>query len=349
MDQETPSLEFFYEREIEEQRQKDRYRREMDAYTQAERGRSEMIENDLPFGAFLALHNELSNKGPKGNAKMHAKDFDTYGDPNLRSSKGAGKKLPGGGKRSRRGTGAMQVNRLLTNEGTPSLDAEIEAINDRLGTDFTPQDAIDYIMDRANNPGKYTAENVNLAERIEAEGPDAVLGPIQIDVEEATTEAAPAVTEEVTTTPATEKQKAGYNKRIEKGIKDANKATTTKEKAAALQYIITNTTAIQERHGESFVTDEQQAEIDRLTQELADEGVQISEDVQIGKETIVGQIIDIDSRKEDDTLPIGTTVIERVVTPELVDSEGNLVQRGKDVEVEQESLLKLKLMLRLQK
>ena len=174
-------------------------------------GRSEMIENDLPFGAFLQLHNELSNKGPKGNAKMHAKDFDTYGDPNLRSSKGAGKKLPGGGKRSRRGTGALQINRLLTNEGTPSLDTEIEAINDRLGTDFTPQDAIDYIMDRANNPGKYTAENVNLAERIEAEGPDAVLGPIQIDVEETTTEAAPTtesaptVTEETTVAaPTTE-------------------------------------------------------------------------------------------------------------------------------------------------
>jgi hypothetical protein len=138
-------------------------------------------------------------------------------------------------------------------------------------------------------------------------------------------EAAPVAEE---TTPATEKQKAGYNKRIEKGIRDANKATTTKKKAAALQTIITNTTAIKERHGESFVTAEQQAEIDRLTQELADEGAQISEDVQKGKKVIVGQIIEFEIRKEDDTLPIGTTVIETVNTPELFDSEGNLVQRG---------------------
>ena len=143
-----------------------------------------------------------------------------------------------------------------------------------------------------------------------------------------TTEAAPTVTEEVTTTPATEKQKGGYNKSIEKGIRDANKATTTKERAKALQTIITNTTAIQERHGESFVTDEQQAEIDRLTQELANEGAQISENVQKGKEVGDGQIIDIDIREEDDTLPIGTTVIKTVNTPELFDSEGNLVQRG---------------------
>ena len=28
-------------------------------------------------------------------------------------------------------------------------------------------------------------------------------------------------------------------------------------------------------------------------------------------------------------MPIGTTVIERVVTPELLDSDGNLVQKGK--------------------
>jgi len=97
----------------------------------------------------------------------------------------------------------MQVNRLLTNEGTPSLDTEIEAINDRINTDFTPQDAIDYIMDRANNPGKYTAENVNLAERIEAEGPDNVLGPIQIDIDETTTEAAPTTTEAAPVTEET--------------------------------------------------------------------------------------------------------------------------------------------------
>ncbi len=155
-----------------------------------------------------------------------------------------------------------------------------------------------------------------------------------------TTEAAPAVTEETTvteevTTPATEQQKAGYNKRIEKGIRDANKATTTKKRAKALQTIKTNTTAIQERHGESFVTAEQQAEIDRLTQELADEGVQISENVQKGKEVRLGsQIVKVENFEKDNTLPIGTTIIGRVVTPELFDSDGNLVQQGKvDVRV----------------
>ena len=170
-------------------------------------------------------------------------------------------------------------------------------------------------------------EETPITVREEAADLAAMLGE-ELQAPAPTTEAAPAVTEEVTTTPATEKQKAGYNKRINKGIKDANKATTTKEKAKALQTIITNTTAIQERHGESFVTDEQQAEIDRLTQELADEGAQISENVQKGKEVGEGQIIDIDKTTEDNTLPEGTTIIERVNTPELVDSEGNLVQRG---------------------
>ena len=128
--------------------------------------------------------------------------------------------------------------------------------------------------------------------------------------------------------PATEQQKAGVAKRIDKGIRDANKATTTKKKAKALQNIITNTTASQELYGESFVTAEQQAEIDRLTQELADEGAQISENVQKGKEVIKGQLVQIDNFKEDDTLPIGTMVIEKVNTPELRDSDGDFVQQG---------------------
>ncbi len=229
MDQEAPPMEIFFEREIEEQRQKDRDRREMDAYTQAERERSDMIQNDLPSGIFLLLHNQLENKGPKGNAKIHAKDFDTYGDPNYRSSKG-------GGKRSRRGTGAMQVNRLLTNEGTPSLDAEIEGINEGFGTDLTPQDAIDYIMDRANNPGKYTRENVNLADRIEAEGPDAVLGPVELsaetlaDLESMQGQPTPAATEAAPATEAkgkTDQRTQRINTELSKASGTTQVATTT--------------------------------------------------------------------------------------------------------------------------
>ena len=60
-------------------------------------------------------------------------DFDQFGDRNLRS---------------------RALNFLLRKEASP-IDAQAMEISEMAGVEITPQDIVDYMVDRVNNPGKY--------------------------------------------------------------------------------------------------------------------------------------------------------------------------------------------------
>ena len=67
-------------------------------------------------------------------------DFDQFGDRNLRS---------------------RALNFLLRKDASP-LDAQAQELSEMAGVEITPQDFIDYMLDKVNNPGKYAQSRTQL-------------------------------------------------------------------------------------------------------------------------------------------------------------------------------------------
>ena len=75
--------------------------------------------------------------------RIRKEDFDLYGDPNLR-----------------KGDKSFSV-RFLSKKAMP-LDVTVKELSEEYGVEITPQDAIDYILDRQGNPDKYKSSKRKL-------------------------------------------------------------------------------------------------------------------------------------------------------------------------------------------
>lgn len=106
--------------------------------------------------AYADRDNELANQKGKGYVEqllhdylgtIKKSDFDHYGDPNL---------LKGDKKYSDR------IRKRHFNKDSVPLDVQVMEISQRFGDiEITPQDAIDYILDREANPDKYKKSKVD--------------------------------------------------------------------------------------------------------------------------------------------------------------------------------------------
>ena len=104
-----------------------------DAEFQAEQTQ---LNRDGEGGLFSFLHENLGRITPK--------DFDAYGDANLR-----------------KGDKSFSI-KFLSKKAIP-LDINVQELSEAYGAEITPQDAIDYITDRQANPEKYTRSKSKLA------------------------------------------------------------------------------------------------------------------------------------------------------------------------------------------
>ena len=75
--------------------------------------------------------------------RIRKEDFDSYGDPNIR-----------------KGDKSFNV-RFLSKNSMP-LDVIVKDLSEEYGMEITPQDAIDYILDRQGNPDKYKSSKRKL-------------------------------------------------------------------------------------------------------------------------------------------------------------------------------------------
>jgi GNAT superfamily N-acetyltransferase len=94
------------------------------------------LDRDGEGGLFSFLHENLGRITPK--------DFDAYGDANLR-----------------KGDKSFSI-KFLSKKAIP-LDINVQELSETYGAEITPQDAIDYIIDRQANPEKYTRSKSKLA------------------------------------------------------------------------------------------------------------------------------------------------------------------------------------------
>ena len=93
------------------------------------------LNRDGEGGLFSFLHENLGRITPT--------DFDDYGDANLR-----------------KGDKSFSI-KFLSKKALP-LDMNVQELSDMYGSEITPQDAIDYILDRQANPEKYTRSKAKL-------------------------------------------------------------------------------------------------------------------------------------------------------------------------------------------
>lgn len=93
------------------------------------------LSRDGDAGLFSFLSQNLGRIRPS--------DFDAYGDPN-----------------SRKGDKSFSI-RFLANNAMP-LDVLLKELSEQYGKEITPQDAIEYILDKQGNPEKYKASKRKL-------------------------------------------------------------------------------------------------------------------------------------------------------------------------------------------
>ena len=95
---------------------------------QEQQAEAERLEMGDSGDKFMFIHENLGRIKPK--------DFDQYGDPN-----------------QRKGNKGFSI-KYLSNKGLP-LDVQAQAMSIDFGGEISPQDVIDYILDREANPEKY--------------------------------------------------------------------------------------------------------------------------------------------------------------------------------------------------